>query len=311
MATTVTLADLTTDYEHCLEVWEEHGCFIVDDLIESELLCATPSTPRSRACCQRGALRAASSAGGWQRARGAHRMPSEHGAAAWAHPPRWTGPPIFTPRCAPAAAQGMSPCRAHAECPQLDGHMSVIIFHPQQRLGPSKLTSTVQQLDLLRRLVADDGSSDAVEWLLEQVNGHSDSPPDKAPSAAPTEEEILAELPPSHLDHLLTEEERCLFERDGVRISLCHALTLHSGFLRVLTVGPQGPAVTATHALKSTGPACRYRSSSWYGRRYRSRWWRGCKASSRTWRLSTGPASTSRWTSVSISSTASPSPRGC
>eukprot|EP01046_Picozoa_sp_COSAG06_P094804 COSAG06_NODE_40943_length_396_cov_3.134680_1_plen_94_part_10 len=29
--------------------------------------------------------------------------------------------------------------------------------------------STVQQLDLLRRLVADDGSSDAVEWLLEQV----------------------------------------------------------------------------------------------------------------------------------------------
>eukprot|EP01046_Picozoa_sp_COSAG06_P032610 COSAG06_NODE_3273_length_5579_cov_3.094708_4_plen_157_part_00 len=84
--------------------------------------------------------------------------------------------------------------------------------------------STVQQLDLLRRLVADDGSSDAVEWLLEQVNGHSDSPPDKAPSAAPTEEEILAELPPSHLDHLLTEEERCLFERDGVRICLCHAL---------------------------------------------------------------------------------------
>lgn len=84
--------------------------------------------------------------------------------------------------------------------------------------------STVQQLDLLRRLVADDGSPDAVEWLLEQVNGHSDSPPDKAPSAAPTEEEILAELPPSHLDHLLTEEERCLFERDGVRICLCHAL---------------------------------------------------------------------------------------
>ena len=23
---TVTLEDLTTDFEHCLEVWHEHGC---------------------------------------------------------------------------------------------------------------------------------------------------------------------------------------------------------------------------------------------------------------------------------------------
>jgi len=56
---TVTLEDLTTDFEHCLEVWHEHGCappprrttdtppphshaspagFIVDDLVEPELL---------------------------------------------------------------------------------------------------------------------------------------------------------------------------------------------------------------------------------------------------------------------------------
>ena len=56
---TVPLEDLTTDFEHCLEVWHEHGCappprrttdtppphshaspagFIVDDLVEPELL---------------------------------------------------------------------------------------------------------------------------------------------------------------------------------------------------------------------------------------------------------------------------------
>lgn len=43
MATAVTLADLTTDYEHCVEVWKEHGCFIVGDLIEPALLCVFPS----------------------------------------------------------------------------------------------------------------------------------------------------------------------------------------------------------------------------------------------------------------------------
>ena len=42
MATSVTLADLQTDYEHCVEVWQEHGCFIIDDLIEPPLLYAPP-----------------------------------------------------------------------------------------------------------------------------------------------------------------------------------------------------------------------------------------------------------------------------
>ena len=38
MASMVTLAELRTDFEHCREVWEEHGCFVVDDAIAPELL---------------------------------------------------------------------------------------------------------------------------------------------------------------------------------------------------------------------------------------------------------------------------------
>ena len=34
----VTVAQLRTDFEHCREVWEEHGCFVVDDAIAPELL---------------------------------------------------------------------------------------------------------------------------------------------------------------------------------------------------------------------------------------------------------------------------------
>ena len=34
----VTVAELRTDFEHCREVWEEHGCFVVDDAIAPELL---------------------------------------------------------------------------------------------------------------------------------------------------------------------------------------------------------------------------------------------------------------------------------
>ena len=39
-----------------------------------------------------------------------------------------------------------------------------------------------------------------------------------SPRAAPTEDEILAELPPSHLDHLLTAEEASEFEKNGLLI---------------------------------------------------------------------------------------------
>ena len=42
-----TLADLTTDLEHCLEVWHEYGCFIVDDLIEPALLDRLEAAARS------------------------------------------------------------------------------------------------------------------------------------------------------------------------------------------------------------------------------------------------------------------------
>ena len=31
----VTLADLTTDFEHCAEIFEQYGCFVVDDAIET------------------------------------------------------------------------------------------------------------------------------------------------------------------------------------------------------------------------------------------------------------------------------------
>lgn len=76
--------------------------------------------------------------------------------------------------------------------------------------------STVQQLALLRQLVADDGNSDAVEWLLERVMEHT-TVAENAAVPAPTDEEILSELPPRHLDNLLTEAERKQFETDGVR----------------------------------------------------------------------------------------------
>ena len=32
---TVTLVDLTTDFEHCAEIFEQYGCFVVDDAIET------------------------------------------------------------------------------------------------------------------------------------------------------------------------------------------------------------------------------------------------------------------------------------
>lgn len=38
MATNVAMEDLVTDFDNCLQVWHEHGVFIVDDLVEPELL---------------------------------------------------------------------------------------------------------------------------------------------------------------------------------------------------------------------------------------------------------------------------------
>lgn len=38
----MTMEDLVTDFDNCLEVWHEHGCFVVDDLVEPELLYAVP-----------------------------------------------------------------------------------------------------------------------------------------------------------------------------------------------------------------------------------------------------------------------------
>ena len=35
MAAQVTLAELTTDYEHCAAIFERYGCFVVDDVIEA------------------------------------------------------------------------------------------------------------------------------------------------------------------------------------------------------------------------------------------------------------------------------------
>jgi ectoine hydroxylase-related dioxygenase (phytanoyl-CoA dioxygenase family) len=35
MSRAVSLAELTTDFEHCAEIFERHGCFIVDDAIET------------------------------------------------------------------------------------------------------------------------------------------------------------------------------------------------------------------------------------------------------------------------------------
>jgi ectoine hydroxylase len=77
--------------------------------------------------------------------------------------------------------------------------------------------STVQQLALLRGLVADGSSPDATEWLLERILKHA--PPVGAAqgtSAPATKQEILSELPVEHLKHLLTNEERRAFETDGV-----------------------------------------------------------------------------------------------
>lgn len=95
--------------------------------------------------------------------------------------------------------------------------------------------STVQQLSLLRRLVADEGNSDATEWLLERVMERALVGDTSAAMAAPTEEEILAELSPLHLEHLLTEAERIQFETDGVRPQprASSFLLLSRGFLVV------------------------------------------------------------------------------
>ena len=75
----------------------------------------------------------------------------------------------------------------------------------------------VQQLELLRRLITQEGNSDATEWLLERVMEHSKGVVDHAAISAPTEAEILSELSPLHLEHLLTESERDQFETQGVR----------------------------------------------------------------------------------------------
>ena len=76
--------------------------------------------------------------------------------------------------------------------------------------------STVQQLALLRTLVANDGNSDATEWLLDRVMEHTPAT-GNASTFTPTDKEIMAELSPLHLDHFLTEAERNQFETDGVR----------------------------------------------------------------------------------------------
>ena len=67
------------------------------------------------------------------------------------------------------------------------------------------------ELAALREFVADPAKLPAAEALLAMIKKHS-------PRAAPTEDEILAELPPSHLDHLLTAEEASEFEKDGFLI---------------------------------------------------------------------------------------------
>ena len=67
------------------------------------------------------------------------------------------------------------------------------------------------ELAALREFVADPAKLPAAEALLAMIKKHS-------PRAAPTEEEILAELPPSHLDHLLTAEEASEFEKNGFLI---------------------------------------------------------------------------------------------
>ena len=147
--------------------------------------------------------------------------------------------------------------------------------------------STVQQLALLRQFVAEDGNSDAVEWLLERVLEHT-TVAEKAAAPAPTDEEILSELSPLHLDNLLTEAERNQFEIEGVR---AHYIGLVTRLFLLLH------PLSNLMSHVSLDRSCIARSSLWSSRRYHSRWSQNCKESLRTWRLSTVRGWISRLTS--------------
>jgi hypothetical protein len=64
------------------------------------------------------------------------------------------------------------------------------------------------ELATLRDFVADPAKLPATAALLAMIKKHS-------PRAAPTQKEILSELPPSHLEHMLTAEEASDFEKNG------------------------------------------------------------------------------------------------